>query len=655
MALQSLPQSATEYGNTQRKEILAALSLVQRQWRRMGDNFDASYAVIEPILLDGAFTAQERIAAGALTYIPAVMDEQSLTIPRTPLYESGPKNFVGTAGNGLPVATLFYEAVIKAKAAVGDGWTVPQALDSSGKWLTSATGTMLSDTGRSAEKVAGNARKVKLWTRMLNPPSCGRCVVLAGTTSGSDEAFLRHPKCFPAGVTVSGPALDAASRRWYEGELVTLTTASGENLSLTGNHPVLTRRGWVPANLLKEGDDVFRSTRPKGATALVVPDHNQVPTLIEDVWGAFSVNGLDTVPTTAEDFHGDGQRGEVDIVYADGALRNDMNAALGEHVIEQGLAFGVKLPFGFDMKRIAQLGNGGHAAHPRGPVGGSGLLLPVGGAEGFVPGEPCLTHAAPFDPSITEPFGDHSTGHSILPGEGVFTDPRLVSGDYLSVRDELDPPRWDAPELPFSMESRAGYASRGLDLVDRLTGQVEADRVVQLSRTDFAGHVYSPSSSEGWLSANNLIVSNCDCRNIPSSESIANDTLTDPHAYFESLGPDERVKLMGSQANARAMEDGADLNQIINAYRKSGGVQPAQVNGRSVKFTREGTTRRGYAYSQMSKAQYVKDQGNLRIKAGGSSRTAVRLKAPRMMPETIYEIAKDQADAKRLLTLYGWI
>lgn len=341
MALQSLPQSATEYANTQRKEILAALSLTQRQWRRMGDNFDASYAVIEPILLDGAFTAQERIAAGALAYIPAVMDEQSLTIPRTPLYESGPKMFVGTAGNGLPVATLLHEAVIKAKTAVGDGWSVAQALDSSGKWLTNATGTMLSDTGRSAEKVAGNARKVKLWTRMLNPPSCGRCVILAGKTSGSDEAFLRHPKC--------------------------------------------------------------------------------------------------------------------------------------------------------------------------------------------------------------------------------------------------------------------------------------------------------------------------DCRNIPSSENIAGDALTDPRAYFDSLDSAAQVKLMGSQANARAMEDGADLNQIINAYRKSGGVQSAQVNGRSVKFTREGTTRRGYAYSQMSKAQYVKDQGKLRIKAGGSSRSAVRLKAPRMMPETIYEIAKDQADAKRLLTLYGWI
>lgn len=341
MPLQSLPQSATEYANTQRKEILAALALVQRQWRRMGDNFDASYGVIESKLLEAAFTAQERVAAGALAYIPDVMDESGLDTPRTPHYQPTPKAFVGTAGNGLPVATLMYGSVIHAKAAVGRGYSVTQALESSGKWLTGAAGTLLSDTGRSAEKVAGGAHAVKLWTRMLEPPSCGRCVILAGKTSGSSEAFLRHPKC--------------------------------------------------------------------------------------------------------------------------------------------------------------------------------------------------------------------------------------------------------------------------------------------------------------------------DCRNIPSSESTADDVRVDPRAYFDSLDPAGQAKLMGSQANAQAMRDGADLNQIINAYRRKGAVSAAQVNGRNIKFTREGTTRRGYAYSQMSKAEYVKAQGQMRKRAGNSIRYAERLKAPRMMPETIYEIAKDQSDAKRLLSLYGWI
>jgi hypothetical protein len=52
----------------------------------------------------------------------------------------------------------------------------------------------------------------------------------------------------------------------------------------------------------------------------------------------------------------------------------------------------------------------------------------------------------------------------------------------------------------------------------------------------------------------------------------------------------------------------------------------------------------------MSQAQYVKEQG---VFKDGSK--YLRLKSPRLMPETIYSIAKDQADAKRLLKLYGWV
>jgi hypothetical protein len=52
----------------------------------------------------------------------------------------------------------------------------------------------------------------------------------------------------------------------------------------------------------------------------------------------------------------------------------------------------------------------------------------------------------------------------------------------------------------------------------------------------------------------------------------------------------------------------------------------------------------------MSLAQYVKEQGLFR---NGSK--YYRMKSPRLMPETIYSIAKDQDDAKRLLKLYGWV
>lgn len=332
MPLQQLPQAALSYSVAQRAEIGAAVHALARVWRGMGPDFDASYARIEPTVLAVLFLAQERIADGALAYVPAVLGDAA----PEPLYVSEGSRFVGVAGDGMPIASMAYGAVIQAKQAVAAGASVAEALARGGQHLTLTSGTALSDTGRSAEKVSGGAHRVKLWTRMLNPPSCGRCVVLAGKTTTHQTAFLRHP--------------------------------------------------------------------------------------------------------------------------------------------------------------------------------------------------------------------------------------------------------------------------------------------------------------------------GCDCRNVPSTEDTGEDARTNPKDYLGSLSEAEQDRVLGSRANGQAFRDGADMNQLINAYRKAGAVRAGQVNGSAIKYTREGTTRRGHAYWQMSQAGYVKEQGVFR---DGSK--YFRVKAPRLMPETIYSIAKDPAGAKRLLKLYGWV
>lgn len=334
---QTVPQSASSYSRAQRAEMAAALSSVSRLWRRMGDDFDASYAAIELPLLTVVYTAQGRVAAGAQAYVPRVMAEVGLDV-REPAFETFPEAWAGTAGDGRQVSGLAYQSVVKAKQAVAGGASPALALQSAGGFLTAAMGGVLSDTARGVEKVGGNARGVRTYVRMLTPPSCGRCVILAGQTYGASEAFDRHP------------------------------------------------------------------------------------------------------PT-------------------------------------------------------------------------------------------------------------------------------------------------------------------------------------------------------------------CDCRNIPAPENAAGDFTTDPAEYLDSLSDEELARTLGSKANAEAYRMGADQNQLINAYRRGGDVRPAQVYGRRVKYTTEGTTRRGLAYHRMAQADYVKAQGERRM---GSK--YFRLKAPRLMPESIFKIAgTDQAEARRLLRLYGWI
>ena len=74
----------------------------------------------------------------------------------------------------------------------------------------------------------------------------------------------------------------------------------------------------------------------------------------------------------------------------------------------------------------------------------------------------------------------------------------------------------------------------------------------------------------------------CDCRHVPAAENAAGDLRTDPRKAFEA----GQVKGL-TQAETKALQDGANYGQVINA-RRSVYMDPA---GR--KFTRESTTKRG--------------------------------------------------------------
>lgn len=141
---------------------------------------------------------------------------------------------------------------------------------------------------------------------------------------------------------------------------------------------------------------------------------------------------------------------------------------------------------------------------------------------------------------------------------------------------------------------------------------------------------------------------NCDCTFIWAKDA-PDEAYTSPDLYLETLSDDELARVLGSKANARAYKDGADLNQLVNAYRRKGSVRSAQWGDRRIKYTLEGTTRRGAASYRMIAAGYANDY----IKMGGRY---TRVDRPRLMPETIYEsCARTGRDPRAMLAAYGWI
>lgn len=177
----------------------------------------------------------------------------------------------------------------------------------------------------------------------------------------------------------------------------------------------------------------------------------------------------------------------------------------------------------------------------------------------------------------------------------------------------------------------------------------------------------------------------CNCEHVPAREDTAGDLRTDPAAYFRSLDPEQQAKVF-TAAGARAIRDGADMNQVVNARRgaaglsKAGGrvteeeqrlirggrgrgrLQRTSVFGQDVLVTSEGTTTRGLAGQRLAQqgGRVVTESAETvtrRTRDGDVQRTVRRrrVQTPRLMPESIYELAKDRAEAVRLLRRFGYI
>lgn len=146
----------------------------------------------------------------------------------------------------------------------------------------------------------------------------------------------------------------------------------------------------------------------------------------------------------------------------------------------------------------------------------------------------------------------------------------------------------------------------------------------------------------------------CDCVHIPVAErGDAPAAVVDPAAAVRA----GRVTGL-SKVDAQAIVDGADPSQVINAKR---GMGTANVFGRDVKITAEGTTRRGLygGYDRASDGTLTRrpDAGYARQRtAAGELERYRRRQVPRLAPSECYRLADgDQDKAMQLLLRNGYL
>lgn len=169
---------------------------------------------------------------------------------------------------------------------------------------------------------------------------------------------IAHPNAIMGGTVVL-PIGDVrvAFRAAWRGPAIRIRTRRGADATVGPNHPVLTARGWVRAQALRDGDDVIshhmadRQHATMPVTCVSGGHDDQRPAQIEEIFRALcAVPRHARVVATPAHFHGDGNfcQGEVEVVWTDRALPLERETArfqpAGERVLVGAHAQAQPLP-----------------------------------------------------------------------------------------------------------------------------------------------------------------------------------------------------------------------------------------------------------------------------------------------------------------------
>lgn len=191
--LQTLPDAAVEFYRVGQRYSAAGLIEVRRVWRAMNlDDVDGSWQQVGPEAVAAVGALQVGAAREASAYVPAVLAEQGTAA--APVATVEPLGFA-RGSSGLPLADVAATVPAMVKRSIGQG-AERVALSRGLSLMEGITETLIADAFRLATAAEMTVRPdVTTWTRVLNPPSCGRCAVLAGKVFRWDASFPRHPRC----------------------------------------------------------------------------------------------------------------------------------------------------------------------------------------------------------------------------------------------------------------------------------------------------------------------------------------------------------------------------------------------------------------------------------------------------------------------------
>lgn len=227
-----------------------AIAAGRRAWRKVSRrHMSESWVELLQLLLPAIATQQANAAAQGSSYVAAELADQGTWV--APEAFANSEQLAGWAPDGRTLQGLLYSPAATALGLIGGGMSSLQAVETAGKSLDQILTTLVADTSRQAASIDLGTREGVGWVRMVNPPCCSRCAILAGRFYRWNQGFLRHPKCDCVHVPSTAKSLRGART---EG-LIQDPYEYFRSLSAAEQDQIFTKAG---AQAIRDGADMSR-------------------------------------------------------------------------------------------------------------------------------------------------------------------------------------------------------------------------------------------------------------------------------------------------------------------------------------------------------------------------------------------------------------
>lgn len=197
MALDTATQDlGLSYQAQQSKKARAAANRIQDLWwsLKRQDLSGSWNAGVGTQMVTAITAAQYSSASTADDYVDAATLAQGALIDRAGRVQ--PAAFAGLAADGRSLHDLMYLPVITTKTRLAAGQSLEDALLAGLQQALMLGSSEVMQAGRGAVGASMiGQRTIQGYVRVVTPPACDRCIVLAGKEYGWNRGFQRHPHC----------------------------------------------------------------------------------------------------------------------------------------------------------------------------------------------------------------------------------------------------------------------------------------------------------------------------------------------------------------------------------------------------------------------------------------------------------------------------